>query len=195
MRYDAEHKQKTREKVLKAAANAIRAEGSQGVAVAGVMAQAGLTHGGFYAHFKSRDELIAAGIGQMFEDARGRLDAPNKTARQRLTYYVNFYLSTAHRDTRTSGCPLPFLNADAPRLPQAARERFAAGVADLTAMLARDLAELGRAEPEAEAASLLSELVGALALSRADPDPERSALILERSHQAITRRLGLEAAQ
>ena len=57
MRYDAEHKQQTRERVLKEAASAIRAEGPHQVAVAGVMARAGLTHGGFYAHFASKDDL------------------------------------------------------------------------------------------------------------------------------------------
>ena len=66
MRYDAEHKQRTRERVLKEAAKAIRRDGPHKVSVAAVMAKAGLTHGGFYAHFGSRDELIAEGVAQMF---------------------------------------------------------------------------------------------------------------------------------
>jgi TetR/AcrR family transcriptional repressor of nem operon len=63
MRYDGDHKQKTRERVLKEAAKAIRAEGPHRIAVAGVMAKAGLTHGGFYAHFKSKDDLVEAASG------------------------------------------------------------------------------------------------------------------------------------
>ena len=72
MRYDNEHKQKTRAKVLQAAARALRSEGPERVGVAAVMAEAGLTHGGFYAHFKSKDELIAAAIGHMFDESRER---------------------------------------------------------------------------------------------------------------------------
>ncbi len=72
MRYDSDHKQKTRDRVLKEAANAIRAEGPHRIAVAGVMAKAGLTHGGFYAHFTSKDELVAAAIDTMFGEAQSR---------------------------------------------------------------------------------------------------------------------------
>ena len=73
MRYDNEHKQQTRTRVLQAAAKAIRADGPHRVGIASVMADAGLTHGGFYAHFASKDELVAAAIGQMFDESRQRL--------------------------------------------------------------------------------------------------------------------------
>ncbi|MEI9890155.1 MAG: TetR/AcrR family transcriptional regulator [Caulobacteraceae bacterium] len=76
MRYDAEHKRQTREKVLDAAAEAIRLEGPHKVGVAGVMARAGLTHGGFYAHFESKDDLVAHAITHMFDkSALRRIDA------------------------------------------------------------------------------------------------------------------------
>ena len=146
MRYDAEHKQKTRDRVLKEAAKAIRAEGPHRVAVAGIMAKAGLTHGGFYAHFPSRDDLVAAAIGQMFEEGRARLmlETTGRTPAGALGGYIDFYLSPAHRDTRSAGCPLPFLSADAPRLTGPARQRFADGVATLTAAIADLLGQLGR---------------------------------------------------
>ena len=73
MRYDAEHKAKTREKVLVEAAKAIRRDGPHNVGVAEVMAKAGLTHGGFYAHFASKNELITEAIGQMFKESGLRL--------------------------------------------------------------------------------------------------------------------------
>ena len=79
MRYSNEHKAETRRRVLKEAAQEIRAKGPDGVAVAGVMARAGLTHGGFYAHFESKDAMIADAIGTMFDDARGRSDAIEQT--------------------------------------------------------------------------------------------------------------------
>ena len=193
MRYDAEHKQKTRERVLKEAAKVMRAEGPHRIGVAGVMAKAGLTHGGFYAHFPSRDDFVAAAIGQMFEEGRSRLllETTDRTPAAALNGYIDFYLSPAHRDARASGCPLPFLSADAPRLTGAARQRFADGVASLTAAIADLLGKLGRADPTDEAASALAEMVGALSLARAEPDAVRADAILERSRKAVKARLGL----
>ena len=197
MRYDADHKQKTRERVLKAAARAIRAEGPHKIGVAAVMAEAGLTHGGFYAHFESKDAFVAAAVGQMFLEGRAKLDRAmdGRTPAQGLATYLDFYLSAAHRDTRTSGCPLPFLSADAPRLPAPSRERFAQGTAGLTDRLAQVLTQLGRSDAEETAGSMLSEMVGAVSLARAEPDPVRSAAILARTRASLTRRLGLEAVQ
>lgn len=195
MRYDAEHKQKTRERVLKEAAKAIRAEGPHQVGVAGVMSRAGLTHGGFYAHFGSKEDLVAQAIGQMFAESAERLalESEGKPPAEGLAAYIDFYLSPLHRDARSAGCPLPFLAADAPRLADAARARFAQGVAALEAKLAALLTALGHAGAEDEAASMLAELVGALSLARAEPGLERSNLMLARSKAALKRRLGLEA--
>ena len=197
MRYDAEHKQKTRERVLKVAAKAIRAEGPHKIGVAAVMAEAGLTHGGFYAHFESKDDFVAAAIGQMFIEGRARFDRSMEGCgpAEGLANYVDFYLSGAHRDTRISGCPLPFLSADAPRLPAPSREQFAQGVALLTDRLSQRLTLLGRLDAEETAGSMLSEMVGAVALARAEPDPVRSDAILARTRASLTRRLGLEAVQ
>lgn len=196
MRYDAEHKQKTRERVLKEAARAIRAEGPHRIGVAGVMARAGLTHGGFYAHFASKEAFVAEAIGQMFEDGPTAMlkKMQGEPPRQALRNYINFYLSAAHRDTRDSGCPLPFLAAEAPRLAEPSRERYARGAARLTEILATHLAALDVAHPEDEASAMLAQLVGAVSLARAETDPERSDAILSRSRAQLKRRLGLEAA-
>jgi TetR/AcrR family transcriptional repressor of nem operon len=196
MRYDSEHKERTRERVLKEAAKAIRQDGPHKVGVAEVMAKAGLTHGGFYAHFSSKDDLVDQAIGQMFKESGDRLareiDA-NGTPAEALNAYLDFYLSPAHRDARTSGCPLPFLSADAPRLPEGSRGRYSSGVASLAARMAALLAETGRPDPEADASSAVAEMVGAVALSRAEPDLTRADEILARSKRAVKRRLGLEA--
>src|SRR3954469_19426239 len=125
VRYSNEHKAETRRRVLKEAAQEIRAKGPDGVAVAGVMARAGLTHGGFYAHFESKEAMIADAIGTMFDDARGRSDAIEQTddPRAALRAYVDFYLSPAHRDRRERGCPLPTLSGDLARSGEQQRER------------------------------------------------------------------------
>lgn len=197
MRYDADHKQQTHRRVLKEAAKAIRAQGPHKIGVAQVMAKAGLTHGGFYAHFKSKDDFVTQAIGQMFEESRGQLSRTldGHSPAEGLAAYVDFYLSASHRDSRTSGCPLPFLAADAPRLTPSSREGYAQGVAMLEGRLAAVLADMGHADAADLAGSVLAEMVGAVGLARAEPDPERSDAILARSRQALKRRLGLETAQ
>jgi TetR/AcrR family transcriptional repressor of nem operon len=195
MRYDAEHKQQTRQRVLKEAAKAIRSEGPHRIGVAAVMAKAGLTHGGFYAHFASKDDFVAQTIGQMFDESGRQIQQSfeHRPPAEGLAAYLDFYLSPAHRDTRTAGCPLPFLSADAPRLTPASRERYAQGVADLEHRLAEPLRQLGHAHADALAGSVLAEMVGALGLARAEPDLTRSDRILARSRDSLKHRLGLEA--
>jgi TetR/AcrR family transcriptional repressor of nem operon len=194
MRYDAQHKELTRRKVLSEAAAAIRRRGPAGVGVADLMAQAGLTHGGFYAHFKSKDELVAEAISAMFDERyRGfRSYVEGKEPARGLAMFVDRYLSTTHRDGIQSGCPLPSLSSDVARLPLAARRRFAAGAEQLTQGIATVLRELGKTDPRDLAASILAEMVGALALSRAVADPDLSGQILTSSREAIKRRIGLD---
>jgi TetR/AcrR family transcriptional repressor of nem operon len=193
MRYDAEHKQKTREKVLEAAAEAIRAEGPHKLGVAGIMAKAGLTHGGFYAHFQSKDDLVASAIGHMFERSRlRRLDEDaTLSPRQKLTAFIDYYLSPAHRDSPV-GCVMPAVAADAPRLTPEIRAAYAAGRAGMTGRFARLLAEIGQAEADDLATSAVAEMVGSLMLARAEPDPVRSDEMLERSRRLLMQRLNLE---
>src|SRR3954471_446777 len=111
MRYSPEHKQQTKERVLAEAAREIRAQGPHQIGVAGVMAKAGLTQGGFYAHFASKDDLVAQAIDYMFSEiaAKWALETEGRSAEEALLAYVDFYLSTGHRDARNGGCPLPFL--------------------------------------------------------------------------------------
>jgi TetR/AcrR family transcriptional repressor of nem operon len=194
MRYDADHKQRSRERVIAEAANAIRRDGPHGLSVGGVMQAAGLTHGAFYAHFASREALLAAGVERMFDQGRGylRLKTGEGTGpKDALRGYIGFYLSRSHRDTREAGCPLPFLTGEAARLSPAMRERYAKGVAGLTAAVAELLRQIDDLQPEITAASVMSELVGAVSLARAESDPERSREILKASAASLTRRLGL----
>lgn len=197
MRYDSDHKSETRRRVLKEAAREIRAKGPGGVAVAGIMARAGLTHGGFYAHFESKDALIAAAIEEMFESAGRRFGVTNAEGDPQvaLMTYVNFYLSPEHRDAREYGCPLPALSGDLARLDPEARVRFGQGVAGLTGRLAVLLGAHGAVDPESAAASMLAEMVGAVSLSRAVADPAQSDAILTRARRSVIERFGLEKAQ
>lgn len=193
MRYDAEHKQRTRDKVVRAAAKAIRAKGPDGVGIAAVMAEVGLTHGGFYAHFESKDDLVAAAVGQMFEEARARLvaETQQRPAAEGLSAYIDFYLSPAHRDARRAGCPIAALASELPRMTVKLRRHFAAGSERLVQALAALLVEMGRPDAVAEARSVFAELLGALSIARFDGDAARSDEILASSRTALKRRLGL----
>jgi TetR/AcrR family transcriptional repressor of nem operon len=197
MRYGAEHKQKTRERVLKEAAKAIRAEGPHRIAVAGVMAKAGLTHGGFYAHFKSKHDLVAAAIDEMFKDASMRFFNATEgfSPQDGMVRYINFYLSRDHRDARGTGCPIAALSADLPRMEVLTKTRYGQGVAGLTAKVEGQLLSLGHKDAAAIAASLVAELVGALSLARAVGDADQSDQILQASRRSVKQRLGLTNIQ
>jgi TetR/AcrR family transcriptional repressor of nem operon len=158
------------------------------------MSRAGLTHGGFYAHFRSKDELVAEAIGEMFREAGASFVARTRgmAPEAALAAYVDFYLSPAHRDLRDAGCPVPALAADLPRLSEPARARFDRGLATVLGWIAGLLAAAGRPDPEALASSAFAEMLGALSMARATPDPARSEAVLERSRRAVKARLGLE---
>lgn len=193
MRYTSDHKAETKAKVIKAAAREIRAKGPDGIGVAGIMAQVGLTHGGFYAHFPSKDALIEASLDEMFRNTKERSEpiASEEDPRATLNAYLDFYLSRAHRDARDRGCPLPALSGDFARGDMAGRERFSAGIEGLAERLASALARLGIADADVEATSMLSELVGAVALARAVKDADQSDAILVRVRSALGQRYGL----
>lgn len=195
MRYDADHKQNTRATLLKAAAAAIRVDGPDRVGVADVMAQAGLTHGGFYAHFPSKGALIAAAIDRMFEEREALILAATagRSPAEALDTYVRYYLSRKHRDARQSGCPIAALASDLPRLEAPTRQRYTEGARRIHALIAAQFAELGHADADAQADSMLAELVGALAMARAQIDPKRSDAILAHSKQALCHRFNLES--
>ena len=194
MRYDPDHKLQTRQRVLRVAAQAIRSDGPHRVGVAGVMREAGLTHGGFYAHFQSKDDLVAAAIAQMFEDgmAYWRQCTDGRSDADGLTAYLRGYLSPKHRDTPGRGCPMAALGCELPRLDAAARAAFADGSRRLTDAMARSLARQGHDDAPALAASVLAELVGTLALARCETDRARSDAQLDASRRQLGRRLNLE---
>ena len=193
MRYNTEHKQQTRNKLLDAAARTIREQGPERISVANVMAEVGLTHGGFYAHFPSKEALIVASIEHMYEqtDARFVQSLQDKDAREALADYVDFYLSDAHCRARGRGCPMAALGSDLPRLDDASKKSFAEGMARLSKRLSDLFGQLGEDNPDAAARSMRSELLGALVTARLVEPRERKA-VLEASRQALRQRFNLE---
>ena len=193
MRYSDSHKEETRNRILSVASRQVRARGPDGVSVAEVMAEAGLTHGGFYAHFKSKDALIGAAIERAFESRRAyfrnRPDAGDDAAF--LDFFVDSYMSESHRDRPERGCPVATLSSDIPRQSEEARAAFDAGVRGLIQIIASRLAVGAPEDRDALAGSLVTEMAGAVALARAVSDPELSDRLLEQSRRSVKARMGL----
>ena len=193
MRYDVEHKERTRAKVLVEAARALRVDGPHKLGVAEVMKAAGLTHGGFYAHFASKDALVAEAVDTALADSRALYDraASDSSPREALAAFISTYVSEAHRDRADRGCVLPALSADLPRMSQEVRARYAAGLGHMTSRLCALLEATGMTGPRAAASSMAAEMVGAVALARAVPDAVQSTNILRHSRAALLARAGL----
>ncbi|MBU9844445.1 TetR/AcrR family transcriptional regulator [Rahnella ecdela] len=193
MRYESEHKPKIRERIVKEAAKAIRAKGPLQVSVAGVMSKAGLTHGGFYAHFASKEALIEAAIEQMFNQVMLRWEKKNQglAAPEQLAGYIDFYLSPWHRDNRAQGCPVSALASETPRMPAPCQVEFARGIERIRGMIIRQLTEIGVDDPQTTAISVSAELMGSLSLARCEPDRQISDALLESARKALKTRLDL----
>jgi TetR/AcrR family transcriptional repressor of nem operon len=195
LRYQVDHKDKTRARILTQASRAIRQGGAHSVSLASVMQGAGLTHGAFYTHFSSRDQMLAATIEHTFQDSRDRwahetLDRPPKAG---LIRYIDWYLSRAHRDHRDTGCVIAALGGELSQLAPACQHAFIDGSRRLVGLIAAHIARLPRDGADALAQSVLSELVGALVLARIEGDPRRSDAILESARTSIKKRLKLAA--
>lgn len=193
MRYQADHKEKTRALILAEACRAIRKDGAHSVSLASVMKGVGLTHGGFYAHFSSRDDMLAAAIQQTFGDSRDRWahETLDRSARDGLVDYIDWYLSKAHRDNRDNGCVIAAIGGELSQLAPACQQAFADGTRRLVTLIAAHIARLPRDNADELAQSIMSELVGALVLARIERDPRRSDVILEATRNSVKKRLKL----
>jgi TetR/AcrR family transcriptional repressor of nem operon len=193
MRYTENHKQETRARVLKVAAKALREKGPEKLGVADVMRAAGLTHGGFYAHFPSKEAFLTESLNEVFAQSRERRHGlvEGLGPRGALTAYIDYYVSKSHRDNPASGCPLVALNSDLPRQPKKFRAAFDAGVKRLAGELAQWIGAMGIEDADKVAVSVLSAMVGAVALSRAVSDPDLSDELLDAARAGVKARLGL----
>lgn len=182
VRYSPDHKDKTRSLIIEKTAERIRTSGLEGVGVASIMAEAGLTHGGFYAHFKSRDALLAAGVEHLFDVGVTLIDRfDERHGDKALPRYLDFYLSPRHRDDMTGGCPVPVLSAEVQRAAPAVKAAFDAGLTRLADRLGKLMPSGGRKA----ALGLLGEMAGVLNLARAAADAKASSDLLTEKRKAI----------
>lgn len=188
------HKARTRQRILDEAASAMRVLGTEGIGVAALMKRAGLTHGGFYAHFSSRDDLVVQTLNHIFEQSLASLAAilHEPDAQIALSDFIDAYLSDAVRNAPELSCPVPALSGEAARLPLAARARFDEGVQALHHLIQARLQQRGHTDAEMLAMSALAEMTGAMALARACPDNTRASQMLAVSRQSLKQRLQLQ---
>jgi TetR/AcrR family transcriptional repressor of nem operon len=179
-------KQLTHERIVDAAARAIRRAGFDGVGVAEVMKEAGLTHGGFYAHFASRDALICEALERAGQDGTERV-AQGRASRQArgaspLRAFVEQYLSEQHLAAPEQGCPVAALAGEMPRQTGAVAQAAAQRVRSLVGAV-REV--LPRGTTPAQAGAVTAQLVGALQLARALGDNAEGRALLAAARRAL----------
>lgn len=185
-RYDATHKEQTRRDILRAAARAFKARGIDRVGVADLMAEAGLTHGGFYAHFSGKEHLIGEVCVDTLREATRRFQrrAGEAQSGRPLELYVRWYLSREHRDDPGDGCVISALTGEVARHSPETRAAFTSAVrgyvGDIVALSDGALDENG-------AWALVAGMAGSVALARAVDDPARSDAILRSARELYGR--------
>ena len=186
MKVSREQAAANRARVLEVAGRLFRQKGFDGIAVAEIMKGAGLTHGGFYHQFGSKDALAAEACAQVLAEAAAHWrklgEGPDP-----LGTLVTSYLSERHRDGAGRGCAIPSLAPEAVRQPAAIRAAFTKGLEDFIDILATFVPGHSAAARRAKALATMSGMVGAMVLARAVNDPAFSTEILQAGAQAFGR--------
>ena len=174
-------KEVTHERIVETAARAIRRSGYSGTGVADIMKEAGLTHGGFYAHFDSRDEMLAEAADRAGADtvaflARVAAEAkPKKT----LEAMLSAYLSKGHVEGRESGCAVAALGSEMPRQAPKVRRAATRRIKEMIDLVARQSPDWGQPGAHERALVTVATALGALVLARAVDDPKLSDALRE----------------
>ena len=184
MRYPASETAKKHERILREAARLFRERGFEGAGVADIMKAAGLTHGAFYAHFPSKDALVAEAVERAFAQSDNRIYALRANAGDPGRAFLDSYLSAAHRDHPGSGCVIAALGPEIAR-DSAARKPFTHWVKHMIEGMAGRFQWKRKGSARRNAIHLLSAAVGALTLARAVDDPRLSAEILESVRESL----------
>jgi TetR/AcrR family transcriptional regulator, transcriptional repressor for nem operon len=172
MRYRPEHKAEIHRKIVKDAARRLRAEGLRGAAVAEVMRDNGLTHGGFYKHFASKDALLVESLREAFRDMAEKLEhaarAPHGEAPWKAI--VRTYLSLEFCDRAERGCPLTALAPELARVDRGMRGRVLAELVSYKNRMAPFMPGRGAADKERAFFAIFSAMIGAVEIARMLPE-------------------------
>jgi TetR/AcrR family transcriptional repressor of nem operon len=187
MRYSKEHKQETHARIVKKASVRLREKGAHGIGVADLMKEAGLTHGGFYAHFDSREALVIEAFAYAMDRSteRWRKIAEQTAPEKRLATIVDSYLTPVHRDDPGHGCAVPTLGAEIARESPKTRKAFAAKLEQMIDMMADQVLDVPRKTARKQAVAALATMMGTLVLSRIAGNGEFSDEILGAGREAV----------
>jgi TetR/AcrR family transcriptional regulator, transcriptional repressor for nem operon len=186
MRYSREHKLETHARIVKKASVRLREKGAHGIGVADLMKEAGLTHGGFYAHFDSREALVIEAFGYAMDRGieRWRKVAAQIPPDKRLSTIVEAYLTPTHRDDPGNGCAVPTLGAEIARESPKTRKAFAAKLEQMIDMMAEQIPGVSPKAARKQAMAALATMMGAIVMSRIAGSGEFSDEILSTGREA-----------
>ena len=188
MRYSKDHKQATRQRILEAAGRRFKQDGIDGAGVATVMSDAGLTNGAFYAHFSSKEDLVANVLADQLRAQREGFDT-QPSDRAGLEAIIRAYLSPQHRDQCADGCPSAALLEEIIRRPAATKRTYTEELLGITDDIAARLDPTDVEAARADALALFGLLVGTLQFARAVTDPELSDQLLARGVETASKML------
>src|SRR5262245_1925455 len=189
MRYPADHKQETRERIVDAASRRFRRAGAA-IGIGPLMKALKMTHGGFYRHFKSKDELVAEALTKAFDDMRARVGASVAQAPpgRELATLIDIYLSEEHCANIGGGCPVAALVSEVARQPRVVRAAMERAIETVAAAVGRFMSGATEEERRRKAGVLFSAMSGTLAVARAVNDEE-----LRRNLLSSARKMYIEA--
>jgi TetR/AcrR family transcriptional repressor of nem operon len=182
MGHSKTEKEKTHRRIVKTAAARFRERGVNGIGLADLMKEADLTHGGFYRHFDSREELVAEAVECALRDgweAVASVAGGNRPPAATLRLLVDAYLSVAHRDGLATSCPVTTMANDVARCNARARSAYTKQVGTYLELLAKLIAADKRKSRRAKAIAALATLVGAVSMARAVNDEKLSRELLK----------------
>jgi TetR/AcrR family transcriptional repressor of nem operon len=187
MRYSREHKLETHARIVRKASVRLREKGAHGIGVADLMKEAGLTHGGFYAHFDSREALVIEAFTHAMDRSTERWRKLTERAlpEKRLAMIVNSYLTTLHRDDPGHGCAVPALGAEIARESTKTRRVFAGRLAQMIDMIAAQIPDVPRKAARKQATAALATMMGTLVMARIAGSGDFSSEILGAGRDAV----------
>jgi len=181
MRYSAQQKQETREAIVRAASQHFRERGWDGVAIADLMSKLNLTHGGFYRHFDSKEQLFVEAVEKSFQEITERVKGAVKTAPPggELKVIIEQYLSLEHCLNPDCGCPIAAFASEIARYPRAVRLKIDRAMRDHLNRMAKYLPGATEDERQRNCLVLLSGMCGAMTMARTVADKKTSQTILQ----------------
>ncbi|MBY4612550.1 TetR/AcrR family transcriptional regulator [Rhizobium sp. 268] len=190
MRVSRAQAEANRETVINVASRLFREHGFDGIGLKDLMKGAGLTQGGFYKQFESKDDLVALASGRAMESAVRRWSRVAAGSPDPLEAVVDLYLSPGHREEKGDGCPLAALGSDAARQSEEVRLPFQNGIEAHLQILDELIPASAGSKPYDKAMVILSLMVGAVTISRIMTDQEMSERVLETATGAVKRIAG-----